>query len=32
MLGFKCAAMHDPVRPVIKQAAVIGWEAEKRLA
>jgi len=30
MLWFKCAAMHDPVRPVIKQAAVIGWVARQR--
>lgn len=30
MLWFKCAAMHDPVRPVIKKAAVIGWEAKQR--
>ena len=30
MLWFKCAAMHDPVRPVIKQPAVIGWEAKQR--
>ncbi len=30
ILWFKCAAMHDPVRPVIKKPAVIGWEAEKR--
>ena len=30
MLWFKCAAMHDPVRPVIKHAAVIGWEAKQR--
>ena len=30
MLWFKCAAMHDPVRPVIKQAADIGWEAKQR--
>ena len=30
MLWFKCAAMHDPVRPVIKQAAVIGWVAKQR--
>ncbi|MCJ7808670.1 MAG: hypothetical protein MUP26_00265 [Desulfobulbaceae bacterium] len=29
-LWFKCAAMHDPVRPVNKQPAVIGWEAEQR--
>ena len=31
MLWFKCAAMHDPVRPVLKQAAVIGWEAKQRV-
>ncbi len=30
MLWFKCAAMHDPVRPVLKQPAVIGWEAKQR--
>jgi hypothetical protein len=30
MLWFKCAAMHDPVRPVMKQAAVVGWEAKMR--
>ena len=30
MLWFKCAAMHDPVRPVIKRPAVIGWEAKQR--
>ncbi len=30
MLWFKCAAMHDPVRPIVKQAAVIGWEAKQR--
>ena len=30
MLWFKCAAMHDPVRPVIKKQAVIGWEAKTR--
>jgi hypothetical protein len=30
MLWFKCAAMHDPVRPVIKKQAVIGWEAKNR--
>jgi len=30
MLWFKCAAMHDPVRPVIKTQAVIGWEAKNR--
>ena len=30
MLWFKCAAMHDPVRPVIKRQAVVGWEAKNR--
>lgn len=30
MVWFKCAAMHDPVRPVIKRPAVLGWEAKHR--
>ena len=30
MLWFKCAAMHDPVRPVVKQPALVGWEAKNR--
>ena len=30
MLWFKCAAVHDPVRPVVKTPAVIGWEAKQR--
>lgn len=30
MLWFKCAAVHDPVRPVIRRPAVIGWEAQQR--
>ena len=29
-LWFRCAAMHDPVTPIIAQPAVIGWEGEKR--
>ena len=29
-LWFRCAAMHDPVTPVVVQPAVIGWEAKKR--
>jgi hypothetical protein len=29
-LWFRCAAMHDPVTPVIVKPAVIGWEAKKR--
>ncbi len=30
IVWFKCAAMHDPVRPVLKKPAIIGWEAKKR--
>ena len=30
MLWFKCAAVHDPVRPVVKKPATIGWEAKQR--
>ena len=30
MLWFKCAAVHDPVRPVVKKPAVIGLEAKQR--
>jgi hypothetical protein len=29
-LWFRCAAVHDPVTPVIVNPAVIGWEAKKR--
>ncbi len=29
-LWFRCAAMHDPVTPVLVQPARIGWEAKKR--
>lgn len=29
-LWFRCAAMHDPVTPVLVQPAVIGWEAKGR--
>ncbi len=29
-LWFRCAAMHDPVTPVIDQPAFIGWEAKGR--
>jgi hypothetical protein len=29
-LWFRCAAMHDPVTPVLVQSAVIGWEAKQR--
>jgi hypothetical protein len=27
---FKCAAMNDPVSPVVVQPAVIGWDAKER--
>ena len=30
MLWFKCAAVHDPSRPVIKKPALIGWVAKHR--
>jgi hypothetical protein len=29
-IWFRCAAMHDPVTPILVQPAVIGWEAKKR--
>jgi hypothetical protein len=29
-IWFRCAAMHDPVTPVVLQPAVVGWEAKKR--
>ena len=29
-IWFRCAAMHDPVTPVVVQPAVIGWEAKER--
>ena len=29
-LWFRCAAMHDPVTPVIVKPSVVGWEAKKR--
>ena len=29
-LWFRCAAMHDPVTPMVVQPSVIGWEAKKR--
>jgi hypothetical protein len=30
LLWFRCAARHDPVRPVLKGPSVIGWEAKFR--
>jgi hypothetical protein len=29
-IWFRCAAMHDPVTPIVVQPAVIGWEAKQR--
>ena len=29
-LWFRCAAVHDPVSPVVVRPAVIGWEAKQR--
>jgi hypothetical protein len=29
-IWFRCAAMHDPVTPIVLRPAVIGWEAKKR--
>jgi hypothetical protein len=29
-LWFRCAAMHDPVTPVVVRPALVGWEAKKR--
>jgi hypothetical protein len=29
-LWFRCAAMHDPVTPIIIQSTIIGWEAKQR--
>ena len=27
---FRCAAMHDPVSPVVVKPALIGWDAKER--
>ena len=29
-IWFRCAAMRDPVTPIVVQPAVIGWEAKER--
>ncbi len=29
-LWFRCAAMHDPVTPMVVQPSLVGWEAKKR--
>jgi len=30
VLWFRCAAMHDPVRPVVAKPAVLGWIGKNR--
>lgn len=29
-LWFRCAAMHDPVTPMVVEPALVGWEAKGR--
>jgi len=29
-LWFRCAAVHDPITPIVVQPALIGWEAKNR--
>ena len=29
-IWFRCAAVHDPISPVIVRPATIGWEAKQR--
>ena len=29
-LWFRCAAMRDPVTPMVAQPALVGWEAKRR--
>ena len=29
-LWFRCAAMHDPVTPILVKPAIIGWDAKQR--
>ena len=29
-IWFRCAAMHDPVSPIVVSPGVIGWEAKER--
>ncbi|NWF92916.1 MAG: hypothetical protein HXY46_08360 [Syntrophaceae bacterium] len=29
-LWLRCAAMHDPVTPIVVRPALIGWEAKER--
>ena len=29
-IWFRCAAMHDPICPVVARPAAVGWEAKNR--
>ena len=29
-IWFRCAAVHDPITPIIVHPAIIGWEAKQR--
>jgi hypothetical protein len=29
-IWFRCAAMHDPVSPIVVKPGIIGWEAKQR--
>ena len=29
-IWFRCAAVHDPISPIIVHPAIIGWEAKQR--
>ena len=29
-IWFRCAAVHDPITPMVVQPALIGWEAKNR--
>ena len=29
-IWFRCAAVHDPISPIIVHPSIIGWEAKQR--
>jgi hypothetical protein len=29
-IWFRCAAVHDPISPILVRPAIIGWEAKQR--
>jgi hypothetical protein len=29
-LWFRCAAMHDPVSPIVVKPSIVGWDAKER--